>query len=148
VMTERVVTKLNKPHMGPALAFVNMFLLLVDSGMSALRIIKEAVVKHQWIRTDFPELKPELQAANDGQKIIKTAPASHRPFLKAIHGNQFVPVMYSELDNVLGVCKEILKRTTPSYQNYDGGKITEAQLAKINTHAEVVSQTVAAVGAE
>jgi hypothetical protein len=136
-MTAKIVTHLGESHMGPALAFTSMFLLLVDSGMSALRIIKEAVIKHPWIRTDFPELKPELAAANEAQNIIRRAPGAERSFLKAIHGNAFVPVNYSDIDNLTGVCKEILKRTTPSYQNYNGGKTSNAQIAIINQHTDV-----------
>jgi hypothetical protein len=138
-MTAKVVRNLDKPHMGPALSFINMFLLLVDSGMSALKIIKEAVIKHPWVRTDFPELRPELAAANEAQMTLRQATAAERSFLKAIHGNAFVPVNYSDIDNLTGVCKEILKRTTPSYANYDGGKVTAAQLAKINSHPDVAT---------
>lgn len=147
-ITAKLISQLDKAHMGPTLAFVNMFLLLTDSGMSALRIIKEAVIKHPWIRSEFPELRPELNAANQGQLILRRAPPQDRPFLKAIHGNAFVPVNYSEIDNLTGVCKEVLKRTTPSYQNYDGGKVTDAQLAKINKHIDVTPVEPVAVQAE
>jgi len=148
-MTASVVQKLTRTHMGPALSFINMFLLLVDSGMSALKIIKEAVIKHPWIRIDFPELKPELAAANQAQQTLHRAPAERRSFLKAIHGNAFVPVDYPAINNLTGVCKEVLKRTTPSYANYNGGKVTETQLAKINAHPDVSSLTQApAVTAE
>jgi hypothetical protein len=135
-MTAKVVSHLGTTHMGPALAFTSIFLLLVDNGMSALRIIKEAVIKHPWIRSEFPELKPELAAANEAQNIIKRATGAERSFLKAIHGNSFVPVNYSDIDNLTGVCKEVLKRTTPSYQNYGGGKVSNNQLAVINNHVE------------
>jgi len=147
-MTSKIVAKLGEAYMGPTLAFTSMFLLLVDSGMSALRIIKEAVIKHPWIRADFPELKPELAAANQAQNIIKRAPGGERSFLKAIHGNAFVPVNYSEIDNLTGVCKEILKRTTPSYQNYRGGKFTASQLAIINAHTDVAPANAPLVDAE
>lgn len=147
-MTAKVVDHLDKVWMGPSQSFVNMFLLLVDNGMSALRIIKEAVLKNQWIRTEFPELKPELAAANEAQNILKQASGKHRSFLKAIHGNAFVPVNYTQIDNLLGVCKEVLKRVTPSYQNYGGGRVTEAQLAKINVHTDVASTLVTTVAAE
>jgi hypothetical protein len=99
--------------------------------MGALRIIKEAVLKHPWIRTDFPELKPELEAVNKAQQIIRRVPGEERSFLKAIHGNNFVPVNYAQIDNLTGVCREILKRTTPSYASYGGGKITADQMARI-----------------
>jgi hypothetical protein len=149
-MTSRIISHLERPLMGPALSFTSMFLLLVDSGLSALRIIKEAVIKHPWVRTEFPELKPELNAANEAQKALRKAPGVERSFLKAIHGNAFVPVNYSQIDNLLGVCKEILKRTTPSYQNYGGGKLTEAQAEKINSHPDVAQSIIAtnAVSAE
>lgn len=147
-MTSLVVRQLEKPLMGTALAFINMFLLTVDVGMNALRIIKEAVLKHPWIHTDYPELKPEFHAANEGQNIIKRAPGRDRSFLKAIHGNAFVPVNYSEIDNLLGVCKEVLKRTTPSYQNYNGGKITESQLQRLNARLAESNVVVATVAAE
>lgn len=147
-MTHRVLGHLEEPLMGPSLAFTSLFLLLVDSGMSALKIIKEAVLKHPWILTDFPELKPELAAANDAQNTLKKAPGRERSFLKAIHGNNFVPVNYSQIDNLTGVCKEILKRTTPSYQNYDGGKITESQLQRINARVDVKATLIDTVAAE
>lgn len=147
-MTSKVVDHLDKSYMGPAQSFINMFLLLIDNGMSALRIIKEAVLKNQWIRSEFPELKPELAAANEAQNILKRAPGKQRSFLKAIHGSSFVPVNYSQIDNLLGVCKEVLKRVTPSYQNYGGGRVTEAQLAKINQHTDANSSLVATIAAE
>lgn len=147
-ITTRIVQQLNKSHMGPSLAFVNMFLLLVDSGLSALRIIKEAVIKHDWIRTDFPELKAELAAANNAQNILKGAPGHERSFLKAIHGNQFVPVMYSDIDNLLGVCKEVLVRSTPSYANYRGGKTTEDQVRRVQKRMNITEDVVEQVVAE
>lgn len=139
-MTALVVHRVDESAMGACLAFTTMFLLLVDSGMGALRIIKEAVLKHPWIRTDFPELKPELAAANEAQNIIKAAPSSDRSFLKAIHGNHFVPVNYSQIDNLTGVCRTILQKTTPSYKNYRGGKITDGQKAIIESHTELLTQ--------
>jgi len=147
-MTYKVVMQIDRTWMGPAQSFINMFLLLVDNGMSALRIIKEAVLKNQWIRTEFPELIPELAAANEAQNILKRAPGKERSFLKAIHGSNFVPVNYSQIDNLLGVSKETLKRVTPSYQNYGGGRVTETQLAKINKHTETNSPLVTTVSAE
>jgi len=147
-MTAKVVSHLDKAWMGPAQAFINMFLLLVDNGMSAIRIIKEAVIKNPWIRTDFPELAPELAAVNEAQNIIRRASGKERSFLKAIHGSNFVPVNYSQIDNLLGVCKEVLKRVTPSYQNYGGGRVTESQLARINQHVEAVAPLVTPIAAE
>jgi hypothetical protein len=130
-MISSVVQLIGRPFMGSGLAFMNMFLLLADFGMGALRIIKEAVLKHPWIRTDFPELKPELEAVNKAQQIIRRVPGEERSFLKAIHGNNFVPVNYAQIDNLTGVCREVLKRTTPSYASYGGGKITADQMARI-----------------
>jgi hypothetical protein len=147
-MTAKVVSVLNNQWMGPALQFINMFLLLSDTGMSALKIIKEAVIKHPWIRSDFPELAPELYAVNVAQSIIRRAPAPERPFLKAIHGSAFIPVKYAHIENVLGVCKEVLKRTTPSYENYGGGKTTPRQLAHIQSKLDPALQQVSTVAAE
>jgi hypothetical protein len=148
IMTQRVVQKLNATHMGPALAFINMFLLLVDSDMSALRIIKEAVLKYPWIRTEFPELTPEFAEANAAFNSIRRAPGNERSFLKAIHANSYVPVNYANIDNLTGVCKTVLKRTTPSYQNYNGGKITERQEQTILKQLGESSELVTAVAAE
>lgn len=136
VLTARVVEFMERDHAGPSLAFMSMFALLNNSGMSALAIIKEATLKHQWVRHEFPELRPEFLAANEAMKLLKTVPARERPFIKAIHGNAFVPVIYTQIDNLTGVCKEILKRSTPSYQNYGGGRVTERQLAIINRHMD------------
>jgi len=147
-MIARIITHLEDALVGPALTFANMFLLLVDSGMSAMKIIKEAVMRHPWIRMRFPELIPDLTAANEAQKIIRSAPSRDRSFLKAIHGNNFVPVQYSQIDNLTGVCKEILKRTVPSYQNYAGGKVTDSQLERINQELGTAESLAATVSAE
>lgn len=147
-MTAKVVTHLDDSMMGPATAFISMFLLLVDAGMGALRMIKEAVIKHPWVRTEFPELRPELSAANAAQQLLKKAPGQERSFLKAIHGNNFVPVSYSAIDNLTGVCREILKVTTPSYANYDGGKVTDDQVAKVSRLLNVESRAAEEVIAE
>lgn len=147
-MMTKVINHLDDALIGPALAFASLFLLLVDTGMAALKIIKEAVMRHAWIRTGFPELQPDLQAANEAQNIIRASASRYRSFLKAIHGNNFVPVNYSQIDNLTGVCKEVLKRTIPSYQNYGGGKVTESQLNRINENLGTSSTLVATVSAE
>lgn len=147
-MVHKTLSHLDKTLMGPAQSFMSMFMLLVDNGMSALRIIKEGVLKHPWVRTDFPELAPELAAMNEAQKIIRQAPGRERSFLKAIHGNNFVPVNYAQIDNLTGVCKEILKRSTPSYQNYGGGRVTESQLERINSKMTPASALITPVSAE
>lgn len=136
-MVARVVQHLPDTHMGTSLAFMTQFLLLADTGMSALKIIKECTIKYPWVRTSFTALRPEFNAAQQAQVAIRRAPPQDRSFLKAIHGNAFVPVVYTEIENLTGVCKEIMKRTTPSYQNYGGGKITQAQLEIINNHPDI-----------
>lgn len=130
-VVSNVVNRLSHVNVGPTLAFATMFLLLVDSGMSALRIIKEAVVKHKWIVTEFPELKPEIEAAQAGLLSVAKGAPHERSFLKAIHGSSYVPVAYSSVTNLTGVCKFILKETTVSYAQYDGGKVTDSQEAKL-----------------
>jgi hypothetical protein len=130
-MMNSIVNRLEKTSMGPTLAFTTMFLLLVDQGMSALRIIKEATVKFRWIKDEFPELAPEFKTANDGINAINKGEPKYRSFLKAIHGAGFVPVSYADITNLLGVCKFVLKETTISYAQYDGGKVTDSQEAKL-----------------
>lgn len=125
------VHRLEPSSMGPTLAFTTMFLLLVDQGMSALRIIKEAMVKHPWIRTEFPEIHAEIEAAQTGILAINKAPAKERSFLKSMHGSAFVPVTYKSIENLTGLCKFVLKETTVSYAQYGGGKVTEAQELKL-----------------
>lgn len=125
------VNRLGTTHMGPTLAFATMFLLLVDQGMSALRIIKEALVKHRWLLDEFPEIKPEVEAAQQGLVAINKGAPHERSFLKAIYGAMFVPVQYSEIVNLTGLCRQVLKETTISYANYKGGQVTESQEIKL-----------------
>jgi hypothetical protein len=132
-MMNNVVGRLERSSMGPTLAFSTMFLLLVDQGMSALRMIKEASVKFPWIRTEFPELAPEFKAANDGIVAINKGEPHTRSFLKAIHGAGFVPVAYADISNLLGVSKFVLKETTVTYAQYDGGRVTDSQEAKLTS---------------
>jgi hypothetical protein len=119
---------------GTSMALMNMFLLLSDFGMSALKIIKEATLMYPWIRTEFPELSAELITANNGFRFIRQVPEEKRSFVKAIHMDKFVPVVYSEIQGLTGVCKEVLARTKPSYRNYAGGSVTPQQMEKINAH--------------
>jgi len=130
-IVHNVAQRLGRTVMGPTLAFTTMFLLLVDQGMSALRIIKEAVVKHRWIVDEFPEIHAELRAAQEGFNSISKAAPADRSFLKAMHGPAYVPVAYSSIKNLTGLCKFVLKETTISYANYEGGEVTEAQEAKL-----------------
>jgi hypothetical protein len=119
---QRTATRMGAVHMGPTAAFATMFLLLQDQGMSALRIIKEAVKKFPWIREGFPEFHPELMAAQNGiRAIAQVETPGLRPFLKAIWGSNFVPVQYAAINNLLGLCRHVLIETTPSYANYRGG---------------------------
>lgn len=130
-MISLCAAKMGKITYGPPTAFAVMFMLLVDNGMGAIRIVKEAVLKYPWIRSEFPELKPELALANAAQQVIKQAPSAHRPFLKSIYGSQFVPMPYQETSNLVGICKETLIETTPTYKNYRGGTITPGQEEKL-----------------
>lgn len=125
------VAKLDRTHMGPTLSFATMFLLLVDQGMSALRIVKEALVRHTWIVEEFPDLKPEINAAQEGLNSINKGRPSERSFLKSIYGAQYVPVSYTAIQNLTGVCKFVLKETTKSYEHYDGGLVTANQERKL-----------------
>lgn len=130
-MMTNIVAKLGDTTMGPTLAFTTMFLLLVDQGMSALRIIKEAIVKHRWILSEFPELMPEVQAAQQGLVSINRGIPRERSFLKAIHGAAYVPVSYQSVQNLVGICKFILKETTVTYAQYGGGQVTESQEVRL-----------------
>jgi len=132
-MMAMCAAKMGQISMGPPTAFAVMFMLLVDSGMGALRIIKEAVLKYKFIMSEFPELKPELALANKAQNVIKKAPAAHRPFLKAIYGSSFVPLPYQETNNLVGLCKRCLIETTPTYRNYGGGAMTMTQEEKLTS---------------
>lgn len=132
-MIASTVARIDRSSMGPTLAFTTMFLLLVDQGMSALRIIKEAMVKHPWIRTEFPEILPEVHIAQEAMTSIGKGLPHERCFLKAIHGAAYVPVAYSSIANLTGLCKFVLKETTTTYASYDGGSVTDAQELKLNT---------------
>nr|AWY11039.1 hypothetical protein [Sclerotinia sclerotiorum negative-stranded RNA virus 6] len=147
-MLSLLIAKMSPAHMGKARSMYSMILLLVDSGMSGLKIIKEATIKYRWIVTSFPELAPELEAANKAFQVIGAAPASTRPFLKAIHGSEFVPVAYAEINNLVGVCKEVLTRTTPSYMNYHGGEANAHQKQIIDSYLQVAKDEPASVQVE
>jgi hypothetical protein len=143
-LIERAALKMGQVYMGPTASFATMFLLLQDQGMSALRIIKEAVKKYPWIRTEFPELNPELVAAQNGIRAISTVETPGlRPFIKAIWGSNFVPVQYSTINNLLGVCKYVMVETTPSYENYAGGaRVSNIHEQRIREHIGISTRTI------
>jgi hypothetical protein len=121
---------------GPALAFQNAFFLLEDTGMGALKVIKEAVLKYPWIRYEFRDLKSELHAANQGQKAVRKLPVSDRPFCKAIYGSAFVPIRQTDINNLVGVCRLAMSFTVPSYANFAAGNISEKQEAHVRNKLE------------
>jgi len=131
-MILKLADRMGTVTLGPRTAFSIMFLLLEDSGTGALRIIKEAIQRYDWIRTDFPELKPDLAAAEHAQRIIRTVPEAHRAFAKPIYGNAFVPAAQADIRGLLGVCKNVLARTTTTYARFGGGVLTEQQQAHID----------------
>jgi hypothetical protein len=128
-------------YVGAALSFQNMFVLLEDSGLGSLRIIKEAILKYQFIRRKFPEIQTELNAANEAQKCIRRLPAGDRPFCKAIYGNRFVPMSQNEVANLLGICKKVMSYTVATYRQFDGGNVSERQ-------DEQIEEEMAALGIE
>lgn len=128
-LIHRVALKMNTIRYGPVVTFTAIFLLLVDNGMGTMRIIKEAILKCPWIRHEFPELAPELEAANDGQTMIRMADPPTRPFIKTIFGSQFVPVAQKDVANLLGVCKEVMQHFVPTMAQFRGGYITANQQA-------------------
>lgn len=130
-LVSRAAAKMGTVSSGARSAFASTFMLLSDSGMGALRIIKEATLKYPWIRTDFPELIPELGAASMAQQRVRQAEPAMRPFVKAIWASDFVPMSYQQTSNLLGVCKRVLEQSNPSYVRYNGGKILPHQEAYI-----------------
>lgn len=123
-------------YVGPALAFQNMFLLLEDTGLGTLRIIKEAILKYPFIRAKMPELASELHAADQGQRAIRRINENERPFCKAIYGNRFVPVAQNDVANLFGVCKKTLAYTVATYRNFEGGSVSERQEEIIQAELE------------
>jgi len=133
-LTLAVIAHLPECRMGPAQAFSNLFMLLVDFGMGGLRAIRLNLGRHAWMRSAFPELLPELHAANTAFKLIGKAAPEQRSFLKAIHGNHFVPVNLRQINNLVGVCREVEAVDNPSFANYRGGTITDQQRAIVEKH--------------
>jgi len=138
-LTANVVKHLPNCRMGAAQAFANMFNLLADFGMGGLRSIRIVLGKYAWVRAAFPELHPEMKAANAAFQLLLTAPADLRPFVKAIHGNQFIPVGFSQIENLVGVCKKVESYTNATFANYRGGKITEQQEAIVVARMEATT---------
>jgi len=130
-MMSKCAARMGSISYGPASAFTTMFMLLVDQGMGALRIIKEAVLKYPWLRHEFTELAPEFALANKAQNTIRKATSTHRPFLKSIYGSSFVPLPYQQAKNLVGICKRTLQDTAPTYKNYNGGIMTDIQEQKL-----------------
>jgi len=126
-MTIQTIACLPDAILGAAQAFSNQFQLLVDSGMGGIRVIRQVTGMYAWTRAAFSELTPQFNAANVAFKLIKSAPADQRPFLKAIHGNRFVPVSYNQIENLVGVCKHVMTYHSATIGNYGGGSMTEAQ---------------------
>jgi len=130
-MIHRTCLKTGVIRYGPVVTFTAMFLLLVDNGLGTLKVIKEAALKCNWLLTDFPELRPELEAADRAQQVLRAVDAPVRPFVKAIYGSAWVPIAQNEVSNLLGVSKKVMTHFTPSYARFGGGFTTAGQDAII-----------------
>lgn len=130
-MISMTVSKIPEMAGGAQSAFGSQFLLLRNHGMSALAIVLDGLLHCAWIKEEFPELRNEFEAANRAFRTIRAVEQTDRPFIKAIHGNRFVPVNYSEITVLVGVCKSALTRFRLSYANYRGGSTTPEIEARI-----------------
>jgi hypothetical protein len=130
-MIYKTSLKMGSIRYGPSVAFTAFFMLLTDSGLGTLRVIKEASLKCGWLREDFPELRPELEAADRAQQALRSIDAPFRPFAKAVFGSAWVPLPQSEASNLLGVSRSIMSHFVPSYKNFGGGYTTPRQDAII-----------------
>lgn len=141
---------MGKLTLGSQTTFAMFFMLLADSGLGSLRIIRDGVRKYPWIRTDFPELAPELRAATEAQRHVKTAPMEFRAFVKAVYGASYVPVSQAEIRNLLGVSKYCLQHSAAHYGRFGGGDITPAQQIYVDNKlgAIVTPQSSGAEGEE
>jgi hypothetical protein len=127
----RTCLKMGTIRYGPVVTFSAIFLLLVDNGLGTLRVIKEASLKCGWLREDFPELRPELEAADRAQSVLRAVDPPLRPFAKAIYGSAWVPLSQGEVSNLLGVSKKIMTHFVQSYARFGGGYTTPQQDAII-----------------
>jgi len=117
---------------GGAVSLFQMFGLLNDQGMAGLNMVREALMKWEWIRTEFPELRPEVEAANAGFKLIRAAPPATRPFLKVIHGDRFVPTHYQDIKRLMGMAKYLLLEAHDTLSNFSGGAMPEEWREKVD----------------
>lgn len=106
--------------------FFKAFALLSDFGITNLAIIKNAIIRYPQI-TNYPGMEIQVRAAAEAFKVIEKLPADKRSFAKAMYMDRLVFVDPNEIKNLLGVCKEYLKPTHKTYQNYKGGEITPDQ---------------------
>lgn len=141
----KTAMKMGAIRFGPSVTFSALFLLLVDQGLGTLKVIREAVMKHPEVVKEFPELRPELEAADAGIKVVRSVETRLRPFIKAIYGQNFVPSSQQDIANLLGVAKKIMVEYSPNYANFRGGYTTADQddriarlLKKITTQTESV----------
>jgi len=127
----RTCLKMSTISYGPRVTFAAMFLLLVDQGIGSLNTIRQALQKHREIVDIFPEVRPELESADKGIKLIRSAETNVRPFVKAIYGASFVPAQQADIGNLLGIARKVMTYYTPTFGNFKGGFTTPAQDAKI-----------------
>jgi hypothetical protein len=132
-LVSSIASRIDRPYGGPPHAFKMLFILLTDTGLGALKTIKIATARWGWLRADFPELKPELEAAQSGVMLIRQIVPPDRSFCKSIYGDAFVPVNPQDISNVFGVCKYALRQVIPTYDTYLGGLVTESQKAYIDS---------------
>lgn len=126
-LIRRVALKMGTIRYGPVVTFTAIFMLLIDSGMGTLKVIKECSIKAQWVREIFPEIKPELEAADQAQQTLRAVEAPLRPYIKAIFGSQFVPVSQAQVGNLLGISLKVMSHYVETYRNFRGGFTTPQQ---------------------
>lgn len=135
-----LASRIDRPYGGPPHAFKMFFVLLVDTGIGPLKAIKQATARWTWIRTDFTELAPDLNAAQAGVMTIRQISPPDRSFCKTIYGDAFVPVNPQDIQNAFGVCKYALKQINPTFESYNGGTITADQQKYIDTKLSSIEE--------
>lgn len=110
---------------GNQYVFACFLMLLENSGMNSLNIIRKVLMQYPTLIQFLPHLNAEFQAADAGISKVMALPNAERSFCKSIYGSKFVPVQYSDIKRLLGICVYIGQKAEPNLANFKGGQLAE-----------------------
>lgn len=128
-----LATNIGQMEDGNQYVFACFLAMIENTGMNSLTIIRKVL---QWmpnLPVYFPHWKMEILACSNGISRVMALPPAERSFCKAIYGSKFIPVQYSDISHILGICVYIGSKFEPTLANFKGGVLSDVDRSIVDS---------------